>query len=478
MSKKVTRDWKDWIELNIERGCDKDGMVRILLDEGFDLETIAEAMDYQPDVNMAQVENPLKAEASPVAQQAGQPSETSPAAAGGLAIANAQKLNSDQAEFYLLPEFLNEEECERLILLIKSRLRPSTVANPEQAESDYRTSSTCDLGIFEDSFMREIDDRICRTLGIDASYSEVIQGQYYEIGQEFKAHTDYFEEDEIEEYGGERGQRTYTFFIYLNSVEGGGETEFNQLGLKVSPQQGTAVIWNSLLPDGKPNPLTLHQAHPVSAGYKAVITKWFRRNGNGPMYTKEPNEHIPNFTQVGFEKSRLEANLFEDIRAYYLKEREHAADELVEGGFVYSQKKGVQASTLVDLSEELRTRIHSHLQQALSEWSGVELQPTFVYGIRVYHRGAILKMHRDRQQTHIISAIINVDQSVDRDWPLVIEDNYYRRHEVILKPGEVVFYEGARLLHGRPEALEGNSFANIFCHFMPLPVSAVDSGGE
>ena len=68
-------------------------------------------------------------------------------------------------------------------------------------------------------------------MGINSSYSEIIQGQIYEIGQEFKVHTDTFEGAAFEEHTKERGQRTYTFMIYLNDVEEGGETEFPELNL-------------------------------------------------------------------------------------------------------------------------------------------------------------------------------------------------------------------------------------------------------
>ena len=104
----------------------------------------------------------------------------------------------------------------------------------------------------------------------------------------------------------------------------------------------------------------------------------------------------------------------------------------------------------------------------MEDWSGQALEPTYVYGIREYHNGAVLKMHRDRIDTHIISAIINVEQETDVDWPLVIEDNYYRKHHVIMQPGDMVFYESARLLHGRPLKFEGAAFANVFCHFKPV----------
>jgi prolyl 4-hydroxylase len=104
----------------------------------------------------------------------------------------------------------------------------------------------------------------------------------------------------------------------------------------------------------------------------------------------------------------------------------------------------------------------------MEQWSGKKLLPTFVYGIRIYHRGAILKCHRDRLATHIIGAIINVSQDVDEDWPLVIYDHQHRRHSILLKPGEIAFYESGSLIHGRPSPLNGNAFANVFCHFKPV----------
>ena len=75
--------------------------------------------------------------------------------------------------------------------------------------------------------------------------------------------------------------------------------------------------------------------------------------------------------------------------------------------------------------------------------------------------------HRDREQTHIIGTIINIDQKVEKNWFLEIEDHKSRKHKVTLFPGEVLFYESASLLHGRPEPLKGDYFSNIFCHYMP-----------
>ena len=91
-----------------------------------------------------------------------------------------------------------------------------------------------------------------------------------------------------------------------------------------------------------------------------------------------------------------------------------------------------------------------------------------VYGVRRYRRGASLEVHRDRFKTHIISAILNIGQSVDEEWPLEIEDHAYRTHQVLLNPGEMLLYEGGRLRHGRPTPFRGDFFDNVFVHFRPI----------
>ena len=160
--------------------------------------------------------------------------------------------------------------------------------------------------------------------------------------------------------------------------------------------------------------------------------------------------------------------LFEKIKEFYTLNSAHTESEHVEGGYVTIADTGADGSGILQLPEALRMEIHLSLRPVLEDWSKTQLVPTFVYGIRTYKRGAILVGHRDRIDTHIISAIINIDQEVEEGWPLMVEDHYYRDHHVLLQPGEVVFYESARLLHGRPIPLKGNKFANIFCHFKPL----------
>ena len=118
-------------------------------------------------------------------------------------------------------------------------------------------------------------------------------------------------------------------------------------------------------------------------------------------------------------------------------------------------------------SEATLEALRSGLQPLAERWSGVRLEHTSTYGIRRYTDGSWLISHTDRFRTHVISAILNIGQAVRRDWPLFILDNEGRGHRVILAPGEMVWYESARLLHGRPELLEGDHYDNLFIHYRP-----------
>ena len=196
----------------------------------------------------------------------------------------ASRVETDKAQLYVLDNFMTPDECEELIALSSQRLRPSTVARMD-IYNDFRTSSTCDLVYLNELLVKEIEIRSGRVLGINPTFSEGIQVQRYEVGQYFKPHMDYFEPgtEDYEKYSYSRGNRTWTFMVYLNETTKGGGTGFPELGKTFFPKIGTALAWNNLYADGKPNPDTIHSGEPIEEGSKVIITNWFRELGTGPM---------------------------------------------------------------------------------------------------------------------------------------------------------------------------------------------------
>jgi prolyl 4-hydroxylase len=126
----------------------------------------------------------------------------------------------------------------------------------------------------------------------------------------------------------------------------------------------------------------------------------------------------------------------------------------------------VEDSKLRGAGYNLKRKIWEGVKPILEEWTGMELEPSSMYGVREYTRGAILAPHADRMPL-ISSCIINVAQDVEEDWPLEVFGRDGLAYNVTMQPGDMVLYESHSLIHGRPFPLKGNYFANIFIHFRP-----------
>jgi prolyl 4-hydroxylase len=196
-----------------------------------------------------------------------------------------KKVPTDEAQLYTLEDALTPNDCAKLINLINHHLRPSTLSYPS-SDSAFRTSQTADLCLLKSPVAIAMDEKICRTIGIRPEYAEGNQAQRYDVGQQFKPHWDYYEPgtQAFVKYAGVRGNRTWTFMVYLNDGMEGGATRFTKLDFAVQPKAGMAVIWNNLKEDGSPNPATMHCGEPVTRGHKLIITKWFRMFGDGPLF--------------------------------------------------------------------------------------------------------------------------------------------------------------------------------------------------
>ena len=183
---------------------------------------------------------------------------------------------SPKLELFIVRDFLEPQLCSELIVRIDAKRRPSDITD-DIGVAAFRTSETCDLD-GRDPVVAEVDARIAGLLGLPPGTGEALQGQRYAPGQEFKPHTDTFEPGGAAyyEHCAETGQRTWTAMIYLNQPEDGGATRFKLIGKTVQPERGKLLAWNNLLPDGTPNPATLHQGMKVRRGTKYILTKWFR----------------------------------------------------------------------------------------------------------------------------------------------------------------------------------------------------------
>ena len=178
---------------------------------------------------------------------------------------------------------------------------------------------------------------------------------------------------------------------------------------------------------------------------------------------REPGEDLPAFTPDGFEKRPIPEALFQTLATFYTEHRDDGRDEVVQGGWLVNPT--LLPSRLIELPQAIKDDVHAVLSGICEDWTVLSLTPTYVYGIRKYLRGTVLRMHRDVFGTHMIGASLNIAQACDTPWPLTIEDHTRHRHQVLLASGEMLLYESARLLHGRPVPLDGEFYSGVFVHF-------------
>lgn len=172
-------------------------------------------------------------------------------------------------------------DCAYAIELGRPGLRPAFTLDPRDGRrlrTDYRTSSSSELEAFqEDPWLRCLQQRLCERMDVPLRYCEPLSLLHYAPGQEYRPHRDYLSPSTLQQPLGVRcGQRRYTAFVYLNDVDAGGETDFPELGVRISPKRGRAVLFHNVKAGGEPDPRTLHAGLPVERGEKWLATLWIR----------------------------------------------------------------------------------------------------------------------------------------------------------------------------------------------------------
>lgn len=181
-----------------------------------------------------------------------------------------------------------------------------------------------------------------------------------------------------------------------------------------------------------------------------------------------------NYTEIGFKKTKLSDETWSMLNTFWanVKAKENFPDSL-------KTEDWPEANTYVN-HWEIDTKMHflekgkvedaiwDEIEQKMHEWipSAFSFSKSSLYGVRVYREGHVLAPHVDRDPL-ISSAIINVDQEVTEPWPLEVIGHDGFAHNVTISPGEVILYESHSVIHGRPFALKGKYYANVFVHFKP-----------
>mmetsp|Transcript_12984 Transcript_12984/g.24403 ORF Transcript_12984/g.24403 Transcript_12984/m.24403 type:complete len:559 (+) Transcript_12984:81-1757(+) len=176
------------------------------------------------------------------------------------------------------------------------------------------------------------------------------------------------------------------------------------------------------------------------------------------------------FSSLGFAKGRLPNDVYAAMGAFYYNNRNYKQIEEWKGKGVFVNWWESDVF-FIQIPWQMKDKWQHRLVDIVSAWVGLPVEQTVMYGLRQYETGARLLTHVDRLRTHVVSLIVNVAQgNLSEEWPVEVFDHYGRLHEVVMQPGDIVYYESAKNLHSRNRPLTGENayYVNLFTHYRPV----------
>ena len=198
---------------------------------------------------------------------------------------------SNDPYIYYIDNFLSNDECDFLINNSKDYLKLAGVSHMNNEKEKfkigkYRGRTNSSYWMKHDKYPEslQICKKIAKQLKCNYRNFESFQIIHYNENEHYDYHYDAYDKNEKEKYQkycGERGNRMITVLVYLNDVEEGGGTGFNNLSyydspIEIKPKKGRMVVFLNTKEDGSLHPETRHAGLPIIKGEKWAFNLWLR----------------------------------------------------------------------------------------------------------------------------------------------------------------------------------------------------------
>lgn len=181
----------------------------------------------------------------------------------------------------VLDDFFSADECAEMIALTQTdRVFEVQSATFSALTASARTSTTWYAA---HGSVPTFVGRTVELTGFAPDCLEEPQIVRYQVGQRFSWHFDEIPRSLL----ANGGQRRATLLVYLNDVELGGGTAFRDLGIKVQPKAGRALLFCPSDVDGVPDERTLHAGEAPLVGEKWIAQFWLHERAYTPVVTPD-----------------------------------------------------------------------------------------------------------------------------------------------------------------------------------------------
>lgn len=173
--------------------------------------------------------------------------------------------------------WLTPEECDRF-------LQNYQAGHKGTLEMDWRKCEECrvvDLTLkqlLKDKLRKSLDGYRCATkAGTIAHVTQLEDPTIFK----YSADKQHFFSSHSDNWSMQTASRQVSVIVYLNDVAEGGETEFDQLGVKIQPVRGRMLMFPSFY-------LFQHKGCAPISGDKYIIVCWCHFGGEGHAYRVSP----------------------------------------------------------------------------------------------------------------------------------------------------------------------------------------------
>ena len=198
------------------------------------------------------------------------------------------KILKKPLEFSYHHNLLSRKEANEIINWARPLILPSKTVLDFKNECykiyNIRTNSNTWVDFDKFKSTQRIVSYLSKYIDLPQSHFESFQVVHYKPGEKYDYHYDICMDPKdkecvisLDEHIS--GIRRYTFFIYLNDVEKGGETDFKYAGFKVKPECGKGILWKNTINKGNieiTNFNALHAGLPPIKGEKWGMNIWIR----------------------------------------------------------------------------------------------------------------------------------------------------------------------------------------------------------
>lgn len=209
-------------------------------------------------------------------------------------------------------------------------------------------------------------------------------------------------------------------------------------------------------------------------GWTAKRRMWVMKNQRSMI---QKLATIKTFTKAGYKVMDIPKALYSTIldnldhTKMYAEVEENVYGSINSLTIINGSEMNANRTAMIPLLnlDSVRGMVHKHLQPVMEKWTKLRLhiEQVVVYGVRRYFKGASLLLHCDRAPSHVISAVLQIDQKVHSPWPFILINHSGKKKKIHLQPGEMLLYESCTIRHGRQFPLDGDYYDNLFVHLTP-----------